>query len=220
MVKGLYNPKLKLPRIPCSDGAGEVAAVGEGVTAWKPGDRVAGIFMQNWLDGPLTPAKARGALGGDIDGMLAEYVVLKETGLVAPARASQLSGGRHAALRRRHRLERAGRRQSEAGSHGADPGNRRRLHLCPAICPAARRARAGHLQQLREAGARLLPGPRRRPQLPRKPRLGPLGAGRNRRRGRGPGGRSGRPGHAAPLPARHPHGRRHRPGRRALRPRR
>jgi NADPH:quinone reductase-like Zn-dependent oxidoreductase len=82
MVKGLYNPKMKLPRIPCSDGAGEVSAVGEGVTAWKPGDRVAGAFMQNWLDGPLTPAKAKGALGGDIDGMAAEYVVLKESGLV------------------------------------------------------------------------------------------------------------------------------------------
>ncbi|MGO9318168.1 MAG: zinc-dependent alcohol dehydrogenase family protein [Terracidiphilus sp.] len=82
MVKGLYNPKLKLPRIPCSDGAGEVSAVGEGVTRWKTGNRVAGIFMQNWLDGPLTPAKAKGALGGDIDGMLAEYVVLRDTGLV------------------------------------------------------------------------------------------------------------------------------------------
>jgi NADPH:quinone reductase-like Zn-dependent oxidoreductase len=52
MVKGLYNPKLTFPRIPCSDGAGEVEAVGDGVTAWKPGDRVAAIFMQNWLDGP------------------------------------------------------------------------------------------------------------------------------------------------------------------------
>ena len=83
IVKGLYNPKLKLPRIPCSDGAGEVVAVGEGVTAWKPGDRVAAIFMQNWLDGPPNAAKSRGALGGDIDGMLAEYVVLKDTGLVA-----------------------------------------------------------------------------------------------------------------------------------------
>jgi NADPH:quinone reductase-like Zn-dependent oxidoreductase len=82
MVKGLYNPRMKLPRIPCSDGAGEVAAVGKGVTAWQPGDRVAGIFMQNWLDGPLTPAKAKGALGGDIDGMAAESVVLSETGLV------------------------------------------------------------------------------------------------------------------------------------------
>ncbi len=82
MVKGLYNPKLKLPRIPCSDGAGEVLAVGEGVARFKAGDRVAAIFMQNWLDGPPTPAKTKGALGGDIDGMLAEQVVLKETGLV------------------------------------------------------------------------------------------------------------------------------------------
>jgi NADPH:quinone reductase-like Zn-dependent oxidoreductase len=83
MVKGHYNPKLQLPRIPCSDGAGEVDAVGEGVTQWNVGDRVAGIFMQNWQDGPLTPAKARGALGGDIDGMLAEQVVLSENGVVA-----------------------------------------------------------------------------------------------------------------------------------------
>ncbi len=83
MVKGLYNPKMRLPRIPCSDGAGEVAGVGDGATAWKIGNRVAGIFMQNWLDGPPTPSKVKGALGGDIDGMLAEYVVLKETGLVA-----------------------------------------------------------------------------------------------------------------------------------------
>lgn len=83
MVKGLYNPKLKLPRIPCSDGAGEVTAIGEGVTSWKPGDRVAGIFMQNWIDGAPTPAKTKGALGGDIDGMLADSVILHEAGLVA-----------------------------------------------------------------------------------------------------------------------------------------
>lgn len=82
MVKGFYNPHLRLPRIPCSDGAGEVLSVGEGVTAWKPGDRVAGIFMQNWLDGPLTPAKGKGALGGDVDGMLASQIVLRESGLV------------------------------------------------------------------------------------------------------------------------------------------
>jgi NADPH:quinone reductase-like Zn-dependent oxidoreductase len=83
VVKGLYNPKMRLPRIPCSDGAGEVVAVGSGVMGWKLGDRVAGIFMQNWFDGPLTAAKSRGALGGDIDGMLADYIVLKEEGLVA-----------------------------------------------------------------------------------------------------------------------------------------
>jgi NADPH:quinone reductase-like Zn-dependent oxidoreductase len=44
---------------------------------------VAGIFMQNWLDGPLTAGRARGALGGDVDGMLTDFVVLKEPGLVA-----------------------------------------------------------------------------------------------------------------------------------------
>jgi NADPH:quinone reductase-like Zn-dependent oxidoreductase len=82
MIKGLYNPKLKMPRIPCSDGAGEVTAVGEDVTQWKRGDRVAGIFMQNWIDGPASPAKVKGALGGDIDGTLADSMVLKEDGLV------------------------------------------------------------------------------------------------------------------------------------------
>lgn len=82
VVKGFYNPYLRLPRIPCSDGAGEVVAVGEGVSLWKPGDRVAGIFMQNWLDGPLTRIRARGALGGDIDGMLTDYIVVHEAGLV------------------------------------------------------------------------------------------------------------------------------------------
>ncbi|MGH9607360.1 MAG: zinc-dependent alcohol dehydrogenase family protein [Terracidiphilus sp.] len=82
VVKGLYNPHLRLPRIPCSDGAGEVLSTGAGVTGFKPGDRVAGIFMQNWLDGPLTAARSKGALGGDIDGMLADRVVLKESGLV------------------------------------------------------------------------------------------------------------------------------------------
>jgi len=83
MVTGRYNPKLRFPRIPCSDGAGQVEVVGDGVTAWKVGDRVAAIFMQNWLDGPPTSVKSRGALGGDIDGMLADYVILKQSGLVA-----------------------------------------------------------------------------------------------------------------------------------------
>ena len=82
VVQGRYNPKMRLPRIPCSDGAGEVVAVGEGVTCVKPGDRVAGIFMQNWIDGEPDAAKIKGALGGDIDGMLAELVVLREDGVV------------------------------------------------------------------------------------------------------------------------------------------
>jgi NADPH:quinone reductase-like Zn-dependent oxidoreductase len=82
MVRGHYNPKMAVPRIPCSDGAGEVVAVGEEVTSTSPGQRVAGIFMQHWLDGPPTAETSRGALGGDIDGMLAEYVVLPQNGVV------------------------------------------------------------------------------------------------------------------------------------------
>jgi NADPH:quinone reductase-like Zn-dependent oxidoreductase len=82
VVLGHYNPKMHLPRIPASDGAGVVKAVGEGVTRFKPGDRVCGSFMQNWIDGRPTQEKVRGALGGDIDGMLAEEVVLHEQGLV------------------------------------------------------------------------------------------------------------------------------------------
>lgn len=82
VVKGLYNPRLSLPCIPCSDGAGEVLEVGPGVTRVKPGDRVAGIFMQGWLEGRLTDAKAQTALGGGIDGVLAEYVLFHEDGVV------------------------------------------------------------------------------------------------------------------------------------------
>ena len=82
MVKGFYNPKMALPRIPCSDGAGEVAAIGEGVKRVQLGHRVCGIFMQRWLDGPPTAENSKAALGGDVDGMLAEYVLLDQDGVV------------------------------------------------------------------------------------------------------------------------------------------
>ncbi|MBI3246443.1 MAG: NAD(P)-dependent alcohol dehydrogenase [Deltaproteobacteria bacterium] len=72
----------KLPLIPCSDGAGEVVEVGPGVTRVKTGDRVAGTFFQTWLAGDITPGCFASALGGSIDGMLADRVVLHEDGLV------------------------------------------------------------------------------------------------------------------------------------------
>lgn len=82
VVKGLYNPNIPLPLIPCSDGVGEVVALGEGVTRVKVGDRVAGIFFQKWLSGKLTEEKTRSALGGAIDGVIVEYAVLHEDGVV------------------------------------------------------------------------------------------------------------------------------------------
>ena len=82
VVKGLYNPKLRRPIVPLSDACGTVEAVGPGTTRFKPGDRVAGCFMQRWIDGPPTKDKAQSALGGAIDGVLRECAVFSEQGLV------------------------------------------------------------------------------------------------------------------------------------------
>ena len=82
MVQGLYNPKQKLPLIPCSDGAGVVLSVGAGVTRVKPGDRVMGIFSQTWIAGPANRERSSGTLGGPLDGMLTEERVLPAEGLV------------------------------------------------------------------------------------------------------------------------------------------
>ena len=81
-VERRLRPAVRTPLIPLSDGAGEVLAVGSGVTRVKPGDRVAGTFMQRWIEGPPDDAKAASALGGAIDGMLAEQVCLNAEGLV------------------------------------------------------------------------------------------------------------------------------------------
>lgn len=89
VVKGQYDPRLSRPRVPLSDGVGEVVAVGEQVSRVQVGDRVTGIFMQTWLGGEVTPESAKSALGGAVDGMLAEYVLLHEDGLVhVPAHLS------------------------------------------------------------------------------------------------------------------------------------
>jgi NADPH:quinone reductase-like Zn-dependent oxidoreductase len=83
IAKGLYNPKLPLPRVLGSDGAGEVSAIGSGVTRWKPGDRAIGCFFQHWTDGPISDTATKDALGGDRDGAFAEAVLLEEGGLAA-----------------------------------------------------------------------------------------------------------------------------------------
>lgn len=82
VVRGHYNPKMKLPMIPLSDGAGVVEAVGAGVDRFAPGDRVAGIFMQGWQDGRIDRQKAATALGGAIPGILREWMVFDQAGLV------------------------------------------------------------------------------------------------------------------------------------------
>ena len=89
MVRGQYNPKLPLPFVTLSDGVGEITAVGTGVTRVKVGDRVAGAFMQKWIDGGVTDEASKSALGGAIPGLAAEHAVLDAEGVVpVPAHLS------------------------------------------------------------------------------------------------------------------------------------
>jgi NADPH:quinone reductase-like Zn-dependent oxidoreductase len=81
-IEGKYNPKMKLPRIPFSDGAGEIEAIGAEVTNWKVGDRVVLPFMPGWLEGALTAEKSVSALGGDVDGVLRERMVVSSEALL------------------------------------------------------------------------------------------------------------------------------------------
>jgi NADPH:quinone reductase-like Zn-dependent oxidoreductase len=96
LVQGTYNPKLQRPMVPLSDGAGVVEETGPGVTRFKKGDRVAACFMQTWIDGHVNREKAHSALGGAIDGVLREFAVFSEHGLVSVP--SQLSDEEAAAL--------------------------------------------------------------------------------------------------------------------------
>jgi NADPH:quinone reductase-like Zn-dependent oxidoreductase len=83
MVQGSYNPKLKRPLVPLSDGVGIVEEIGADVTRFKKGDRVAAHLFQNWIEGPPTKAHHKAALGGSVDGTAREFAVFPEEGLVA-----------------------------------------------------------------------------------------------------------------------------------------
>lgn len=88
IVKGVYmGGPIPAPIVPLSDGAGEVVAVGAGVTRFAVGDRVSGTFFSSWADGPPNPhgGPALGAAGAP--GMLAQVVVLPEQGVVRIARS-------------------------------------------------------------------------------------------------------------------------------------
>lgn len=93
IVLGTYRMPVKPNLVPLSDGAGEVIEVGAGVNRVKVGDRVAGCFFQRWIAGPFLADTPLSALGGGIDGILAQYVVLEEDGVVKlPAHLSLEEG--------------------------------------------------------------------------------------------------------------------------------
>jgi NADPH:quinone reductase-like Zn-dependent oxidoreductase len=78
-IRGVTGP---IPRVPCSDGAGEILALGDGVTGWQVGQRVVIPFMPTWLDGGFTQAHAGQALGGAVDGLLREQACLPASSLL------------------------------------------------------------------------------------------------------------------------------------------
>jgi NADPH:quinone reductase-like Zn-dependent oxidoreductase len=79
---GTYRMPIKPSLVPLSDGTGEVVEVGAGVTRVKVGDRVASCFFQRWIGGPPEADTHASALGGGLDGMLRDYAVLEEHGVV------------------------------------------------------------------------------------------------------------------------------------------
>lgn len=84
VINGRYaRGKPKDMLVPLSDGAGEVAGIGEGVSRFKPGDRVVAAFMQSWISGGPQSHYNDSALGASIDGVLREYAVFSENGLAA-----------------------------------------------------------------------------------------------------------------------------------------
>jgi NADPH:quinone reductase-like Zn-dependent oxidoreductase len=82
IVRGTYRVPVRENVVPLSDGAGEVVEIGPDVLRVKVGDRVAGNFFQRWPGGESSAEVHGSALGGGIDGMLADYALLEEDGVV------------------------------------------------------------------------------------------------------------------------------------------
>ena len=76
-----YGGGFPLPLIPFSDGAGEVAAIGPGVTRVAVGEKVCPLFFQSWLSGPIKAESRNRPLGGPLPGVLQQQMLLDADGV-------------------------------------------------------------------------------------------------------------------------------------------
>jgi NADPH:quinone reductase-like Zn-dependent oxidoreductase len=82
ILRGQYPVPARAGIVPLSDGAGEVVALGAGVSRVAVGDRVSAAYFPRWVDGPLSMAFVMDQFGCTRDGMLAELVVIPEQAAV------------------------------------------------------------------------------------------------------------------------------------------
>ena len=81
-IEDPVSRKLPFPTVPNSDGAGEVTALGAGVTGIAVGDRVTSCFFSEWEAGPCSASAMASALGGARQGVLTEEVILPARGVI------------------------------------------------------------------------------------------------------------------------------------------
>ena len=175
IAKGVYNPKLKLPLIPLSDGAGEVdrdRRRSDPLQARRTGRRPFHARLDGW-------AARRGespiGAGGGGDGLLAEQAVLPEQGSCTSPRHLGFEEAATLPCAGADRLERARRkRRRQARRHGPGPRHGRRLAVRTPVRTAGRRARhrdVGSDQKLREPASWVLPTE----SITRRPPIGTSG---------------------------------------------
>ena len=82
-VLGMANARMPLPQVPLSDGAGEIDALGEGVSRWSQGDRVTSRFFPQWEAGAPSLPVLRQVTGETITGVAAQYTLVDQAALLA-----------------------------------------------------------------------------------------------------------------------------------------